>query len=229
MIFFDIDETLLDHEFAEKMGALDFLHKHADVLPIEDREFVKVWNTLASKYFERYLANEISFQEQRRLRMKELFKLVNIELIDNEADKKFEVYLQFYKNNWKAFGDVIPCLEALKPFTLGVISNGDYKQQVEKLERIGIQQYFTYIITSSEIGFAKPHVNIFAEASKKAGTKAEDCFYIGDRLETDALGSKKAGMNGIWLNRKDDGVHEDIIVISSLEQLATIIGNNTHR
>lgn len=49
-------------------------------------------------------------------------------------------------------------------------------------------------------------------------------YYIGDRLETDALGSNLAGMTGIWLNRKDSQQsHPEIITISSLKELLNIL------
>jgi putative hydrolase of the HAD superfamily len=106
---------------------------------------------------------------------------------------------------------------------LGIISNGDYKQQIEKLEKLNIRHFFSHIITSSEVGFSKPDKRLFMDACLKGGTIKDKCFYVGDRMDTDAIGSKKAGMNGIWLNRKDelipDDVRREIIVIESLSDL----------
>ncbi|TXK83748.1 HAD family hydrolase [Paenibacillus sp. N3.4] len=231
MIFFDIDETLLDHDYAEKMGAIDFFQKLIDVLNLQEDEFAIQWNALSKKYFEKYLAKELSFQEQRRMRMKEMFAYVNVELSDEEADMKFEIYLACYQNNWKSFEDVIPCLNEIQGGQLGIISNGDYKQQIEKLEKMGIRQFFSFIITSSEVGYAKPDVRIFEKARSIAGQNLRECFYVGDRLEVDAMGSSNAGMKAIWLNRKGESsphnLNEDIIVIQSLDELATVINNAT--
>jgi putative hydrolase of the HAD superfamily len=227
MIFFDIDQTLLDHDYAEKMSAIDFFQKHRDVLTLTEEEFVTQWNALSKKYFDKYLAKEISFQEQRRMRMKEMFAHFNVDLSDTEADMRFEVYLDCYKNNWKAFEDVIPCLKELQGKQLGIITNGDYKQQIEKLDKIGIRHFFACIITSSEVGFSKPDKRIFEEASQKARGNVQECYYVGDRLDVDAMGSANAGMKAIWLNRKGESspldLSEDIKVIRSLDELAEVI------
>jgi putative hydrolase of the HAD superfamily len=202
VIFFDIDDTLLNHNMAERNGAINFLHQHSGIIQSTEEEFIKLWNTLSNKYFLKYLTKEISFQEQRRARMKGIFGHFMIDITDEKADLKFEIYLECYKNNWVTFDDVIPCLDQLKGEQLGVISNGDYKQQIEKLEKLNIRHFFSHVITSSEVGFSKPDKRIFMVSCLKGGTIKEKCFYIGDRMDTDAIASKKAVLNGIWLNRK---------------------------
>ncbi|MFC0561167.1 HAD family hydrolase [Halalkalibacter alkalisediminis] len=222
MLFFDIDATLLDHEKAEEMGAIEFLKENNEELKLSASEFIKRWYELSDKYFEKFLSKELSFQEQRRMRIRELF---GSHLNNEQADNKFNDYLKFYKGNWTVFEDVIPCLEQLKKQgnRLGVISNGDYNQQIEKLEGINISKYFDCIITSSEIGVSKPNATIFLEACNQADVPIHESYYIGDRLETDAIGSKNAGMKGIWLNRKEKTSHSDVIVIHSLSELGALI------
>jgi len=222
VIFFDIDATLLDHDRAEKMGAIDFFREYTDELQYSDTEFVKSWNSLSKKYFDKFLKKELSFQEQRRMRIKDLF---GHHLSNEQADTKFDDYLSLYKRNWCAFGDVVPCLIQLKQlgFRLGIISNGDYVQQLEKLENIGINRYFDCIITSSEVGIAKPNASIFLEACNQANVQVHESYYVGDILETDAIGSKNAGMKGIWINRKDKTTHSDVSVIHSLHELEALV------
>ncbi|WP_117169961.1 HAD family hydrolase [Paraliobacillus sediminis] len=221
MLFFDIDATLLDHERAEEKGSIEFLKENKEELKLSTTEFVKRWYELSDKYYTKFLSKELSFQEQRRMRMKALF---GSHLNNDQADNKFNTYLKFYKSNWRAFDDVIPCLEILKKQgnRLGVISNGDYKQQIEKLESINISKYFDCVVTSSEIGVAKPNATIFLKACDKADVPIHESYYIGDRLKTDAIGSKHAGMKGIWINRKDKTSHPDVIVIHSLSELAVL-------
>ncbi|WP_096154164.1 MULTISPECIES: HAD family hydrolase [Bacillus] len=222
MIFFDIDGTLLDHDKAEKNGAIDFLRNYKNEIECSENEFVERWFTLSNKYFEKFLAKEMSFQEQRRMRIKDLF---GHHLSDKQADTKFNNYLELYKSNWSAFEDVIPCLEKLKQqgYHLGIISNGDYNQQVEKLERIRIQHFFDCIITSSEIGVAKPNPIIFQEACVQANVSFYESYYIGDRLEVDAIGSTDAGLVGVWINRKNNTTHKGVKVIHSLDELTLLV------
>jgi putative hydrolase of the HAD superfamily len=156
------------------------------------------------------------------MRIKDLF---GHHLCKEQADSNFNRYLSFYKRNWSAFEDVIPCLMQLTllGFRLGIISNGDYDQQLEKLEKMGIREYFDCIITSSEIGLAKPNATIFLEACYQANVHVHESYYIGDRLKTDAIGAKNAGMKGIWINRKDKTTHPDVYVIHSLSEIANLV------
>ncbi|WP_223701806.1 HAD family hydrolase [Sutcliffiella deserti] len=225
MIFFDIDGTLLDYDNAEREGILDFFRIHHSIFPFTEQQSIEIWKHLSNHYFEKFLSKELSFQEQKRARMMELFKKVEIKLTNQEADDKFEIYLSLYKKNWKPYPDVKEALDELKQlgYPLGVISNGDYQQQVEKLKSMGLEKYFTCVITSSEAGAAKPDKAIFLEACSRANTSIERSFYVGDLLDTDALGSQMAGMTGIWLNRVDQQRHTEVISIRSLRELTKVI------
>lgn len=106
------------------------------------------------------------------------------ELNADQADQIFNDYFKCYSERWSIYDDVIECLELLehKGYRLGNISNGDFKQQVEKLKKTGIHQYFkNNIYTSSEIGIPKPAQGIFVEACRLAGVTPETSCYIGDR------------------------------------------------
>jgi putative hydrolase of the HAD superfamily len=114
VIFFDIDDTLLDHNMAERKGAINFLRQHSEIIQSTEEEFFNLWSSLSNTYFLKYLTKEISFQEQRRARMKGVFGHFRIDITDEKADLKFEMYLECYKNNWVTFDDVIPCLDRSK-------------------------------------------------------------------------------------------------------------------
>jgi putative hydrolase of the HAD superfamily len=48
---------------------------------------------------------------------------------------------------------------------------------------------------------------------------------VGDRLQTDAIASREAGMKGIWLDRKGKsaGKSFDLSVIKSLDELSDLL------
>ncbi len=222
MIFFDIDDTLLAHSEAEKQGARLFLKHFSDFLVYSEEEFCTLWNSMTEKYFSSFLSGKISFTQQRRLRIKEIFQNCSPDLSDEEADLHFGIYLQYYEKSWSLFDDVLPCLNSLKEFPLGIISNGNSEQQITKLKQTQIQDRFTTIIISDEIEIFKPNPEIFFEACKRAKVQPKDCIYVGDQLDIDALGSKAAGMRGIWLNRKRVPAYTlDLEMISSLNDLIT--------
>ncbi|PKJ56611.1 HAD family hydrolase [Bacillus sp. SN10] len=225
MIFFDIDGTLLDYDTAEKNGISYFFQKYSDIFSGNELEAMKLWHELSEKYFNKFLSKELSFQEQQGMRMYHLFKAYGVNLSLWESQHRFKQYIELYKNNWTAFEDVHYTLQTLQQggYSLGIISNGDYEQQVEKLTALNILQYFKYIFTSSELGISKPNPEIFHRTVLQSNLEMKDCYYIGDRLETDAISSTVAGMQGIWLNRDNSQLKYNIPTICSLHEVLTVI------
>lgn len=225
MIFFDIDGTLLDYDTAEKNGISHFFQKYNDIFSGNELEAMNLWHKLSEKYFNKFLSKELSFQEQQGLRMYHLFKTYGVNLSPLESQHRFKQYIELYKSNWTAFEDVHYTLHTLQQggHSLGIISNGDYEQQVEKLTALNILQSFKYIFTSSELGISKPDPEIFHRTVLQLNLEMKDCYYIGDRLETDAISSTTAGMHGIWLNRNSSQLKHDVTTIHSLHEALTMI------
>ncbi|KAG7211483.1 hypothetical protein KM043_010757 [Ampulex compressa] len=111
---------------------------------------------------------------------------------------------------------------------LGIISNFD-----ERLEPIlvdtSLRRYFSFVLTSYDLGMEKPNPSIFEEAlrltKERHGTvvTAREAIHIGDTHDRDYVGAKRAGWNAILINR-DDGIVDDVPdadVYKSLPELRT--------
>ena len=223
VIFFDLDATLLDHDAAAKAGATKVYETYRPSFKEDLETFLLRWDTVSEKYFQSnspYL--KLTTEERRRARAREIF---SHPLSDNEADARFQVYLDTYESRWELFPDSLPCLRSLKGRPLGLITNGEKEQHRSKIQKMDLRPYFSTVIISGEVGCAKPERAIFELAAKKAGVAIEDCFYIGDRLNTDALGSQQAGMKGIWLDRKGkwNGKNVGVPVIKTLAELPELL------
>lgn len=102
----------------------------------------------------------------------------------------------------RPYEDAVPALEELQgSYTLAVITNGPADVQRAKLRHTGLDRFFPTVVISSEIGFAKPHEGAFAAALRALGTSADETVMIGDHLERDVAGARRAGLAAIWLNR----------------------------
>jgi putative hydrolase of the HAD superfamily len=200
MIFFDIDDTLMNNTAAMRDATVLFYNLHENIIQESLDKFQDRWRTLAEHYVHRYLTGELSFQDQRRERLRQLFANKRI-LSDVEADTMYNSYLTFYENSWKLFPEVKDCLNELTGVNLGIISNGDAILQKQKLRSLGIIDNFTTIVISGEVGISKPDSRIFLMACRKAGVSPSECWHVGDDLKVDVQGSISSGINGIWLNR----------------------------
>lgn len=99
---------------------------------------------------------------------------------------------------------------------LVLITNGPERTQRDKIEKLGLGDYFDEIIISGEVGFAKPNPIIFKIAHLRVGEKGP---YIGNSPRHDVKGAKEAGFRSVLIDRgvEDDGDAD--FVIDSLFKL----------
>jgi putative hydrolase of the HAD superfamily len=219
LILFDIDDTLIDHTAAVRHGVTAL---HATLAsPPELSVLLGSWTDAMRQHFPRYLRGETSYEEQRRARMRQT---IDASLSDAHADTIFATYFSAYESAWSLFPDAIPCLDALAGHRLGIISNGNGNEQRSKLARTGIAHRFASVHISNDCGYAKPAVEIFHQACRDAGVVPSDAVYIGDFYEADAIGSRQAGLRGVWLDRTQSRTDAHAPpIITSLSQLASFI------
>jgi putative hydrolase of the HAD superfamily len=224
LVLFDIDDTLLDHRAAERSAAT-LLHKNIGA-SVSLEEFLAKWATSLERHFARYLAGGVSYQGQRRDRVREM---VDSSLSDETADRIFAGYLANYEASWSLFADVLPCLDSLAQHRLGVISNGQGVQQRRKLAQTRIVDRFECVVISEECGCAKPDATIFLRACAEVGESPANSVYVGDRYDMDAQAARTAGLQGIWLDRKEGATAEHLPpIIESLDRLgALLVGTKT--
>jgi putative hydrolase of the HAD superfamily len=76
---------------------------------------------------------------------------------------------------------------------IGCISNTKSLTQVpETLKKYGIEDYFDTVVLSSVYGRRKPDPAIFYHAARLANSPTSLCGYVGDKINRDVLGARKA-------------------------------------
>jgi putative hydrolase of the HAD superfamily len=112
--------------------------------------------------------------------------------------------MQQAKMDLVLFDDVIPALNDLKKrgLKLGLISNIE-QNMTTTLDKLGLAAKLDIVVTSQDAGFTKPQPEIFQYALKKSGVTPADAAYVGDQYQVDMVGAKKAGLQGILLDRDD--------------------------
>ena len=102
------------------------------------------------------------------------------------------------------YDDVAPALDNLRErgLVLGLISNVDHDISAV-YEELGLPDWLRVMITSNDVGFNKPHPEIFRAALKQAGVKPAEAIYVGDQYEIDVVGANGVGMRGILIDRHD--------------------------
>ena len=72
------------------------------------------------------------------------------------------------------------------------------------LERYGIAHHFGGFAFSDEVGFSKPHRNMFGSAAQQLGVEISSLVHIGDRDHNDVKGPHALGMKAVLFTATRD-------------------------
>ncbi len=102
------------------------------------------------------------------------------------------------------YEDTLEVLAKLKTdYRLFLLTNGSPTLQDEKLTMTPqLIPFFEYILVSGAFGIGKPDPSIFEHTLKLLSLEASEAIMIGDNLNTDILGSNRANIKNIWINRE---------------------------
>jgi putative hydrolase of the HAD superfamily len=220
-VLFDLDDTLLDNDMAKRSGIDRLLVRHPQVDRVAALE---AWNTAYRKYHARYLAGELTLEQSKVARIRSWAERLLMPVRTSTELAWFDDYLAGCKAGWIAYSDATACLQALAGLRLGIITNGDGKQQRAKLVTIGLAKHFEVVIVSGDVGCAKPDPRIFRIAAAQLRLSPGQCLYVGDRFDNDIQGALAAGMHAVWLNRKARRASDDLIQeITTLAELTSMV------
>ena len=226
-IFFDIDDTLFDRERAQDEILRVMVARLPDALGRFD------WPRLSEAFaesdrltLEEYYAHALA--EDFRLRRSKVF-LALLGLDETCAPQLARLYVEIYPTVDVPVPGARRVVRRLaERYPLGVVSNGLPDVQYRKLETIGLAAAFACIVLSEELGVEKPDPAIFLRAAERLDAKPSRCLHVGDLVDYDVLGAKRAGMQACWLNptgepAPPDGPRADA-EIKALAELPPLLG-----
>lgn len=203
-VYFDLDDTLLDHRAAERAALADCHIRFAEHFDGHDlAEVQTTYHAGNVPLWRRYAAGEIDRDDVQRLRFEAL-----VEAFELEIDPRVlgDTYLTCYGERWQWIDGAESAFHAIADhYPVGLLTNGFADQQRGKLARFpALHERSQAVVISEEVGVMKPHPQIFAHAAEQASTKPEEILYVGDSLHSDVEGGQAAGWQVAWF-RGDDG------------------------
>jgi HAD superfamily hydrolase (TIGR01549 family) len=91
-------------------------------------------------------------------------------------------------------------------FRLALVSNMMLPGKLlkAKLQGANVLTYFDTITISSEVGYIKPHPEIFRRALAESELKSDEVVFVGDTYEQDIMGAKRVGLKTVWMNTRHE-------------------------
>jgi putative hydrolase of the HAD superfamily len=222
-VFFDLDHTLWDFEKNSALAFEKIFEKHQLDLNLE--EFLLHYIPTNLKYWKLYRDEKISQEDLRYHRLKEVFDLMNKDVVDEMIHLLSHEYIHYlpqfnylYEGAWEILDYLFP------KYKLHIITNGFQTVQAGKLKNSNIEHFFQTITNSEMAGVKKPHRTIFEYAISLASVQKENAIMIGDCIDADVRGAMAFGMQAILFDEKEiHSPEEEIMVIKHLLELKNIL------
>lgn len=100
--------------------------------------------------------------------------------------------------------------------SLAVLTNWIASNQIPRLERAGLIDYFDEIYTGDQV--LKPHKESYITAAK--GYNPQKVLFIGDNVDLDYIGPKSCGYEAILYDKKDIH-HKTLKKVKKLSEILT--------
>ncbi|MFK7847276.1 MAG: HAD family hydrolase [Rhodothermales bacterium] len=211
-VYFDLDDTILDHRKAEKCALNDVKNTYADHFSASNQKEVEdIYHAGNVILWTQYSLGEITKDQLRRRRFEHLFNELSITDLD-----PFEIgdyYVERYTNYWDyCEGAYDGFFKIAEQYPVGILTNGFAKTQHKKLAQFAeMRDQLNACVISEEFGHMKPHPKLFAHASEQANTPPEEIVYVGDSMHSDVEGGTKAGWNVIWYAPDESEAPKEVI------------------
>lgn len=224
MIFFDLDNTLINHSHAEKTAMSETFYSDLEsFLNCEFNEFYQVYLPINAELWNQYNQSKLTRDEVKIGRFVKTLQHFDIQEFD--VHSLWKKYAERYRKNWIPIENAEIVLDDLrtKNYSLGIISNGFTDIQTDKIKTMKWEKYFDAVIFSEMAGIQKPNRAVFDYALKISGQKAENVIYVGDSFETDIEGANNAGWESIYFNQNGKSeLNETYRTITDLRELKAI-------
>lgn len=217
-VFFDLDHTLWDFEKNSNLAFETIFKQHQ--ITLDYNAFYKNYVPINSKFWEMYRKDEITQEQLRYGRLKEVFDSVQYQIEDDKILILSDEYINYLPTFNHLFDGAIDILDYLKPkYKLHIITNGFDKIQKIKIDNSNIAPYFQTVTNSEMAGVKKPNPIIFEHALNLAQAKKENSIMIGDCIDADVRGALNAGFDAVFFTEKSEIADKNIKQIKHLLEL----------
>jgi len=222
-IYFDLDDTLLDHRRAERAALEDCLAQFP-TLGVQGLAHVhEVYHAHNGPLWRDWALGRVTKEELQHLRFARTVEALGCAI---EPDALGTHYLTRYGAHWAWREGAEAAYHAIADrYPVGILTNGFVEQQRGKLSRFpDLAARAAAIVISEEVGAWKPQRALFDYAAREAGVEPASILYVGDSLFSDVEGALGAGWQAAWLDGDPEGAPAGTFCFSEWEALLDKLG-----
>ena len=214
-IIFDLGHTLmgLDGTWAEmfQRGASDLARFVAGQEPgIDGEALARTWLDRRAEGFAR--ARETMREVTAEDSMRWTFRQFGLHDPDPELLLgAIDAFFAPEEARWFAYPEAVPVLRTLsqRGLRLGMLSNATHDPLIQRLvDRLGFRPWLDPALSSAGTGIRKPDPAACSPLLEAWALPPEAVLMVGDTLEADVLGARRAGMGAVWVRSREDARQE---------------------
>ncbi|KFM99622.1 noncanonical pyrimidine nucleotidase, YjjG family [Bacillus clarus] len=206
-LLFDVDDTLLDFQKAEKTALrMLFEEKNIPLTAEIEAHYKKVNKGLWDAFEE----GKINRDEVVNTRFSTLFKEYGQEVDGILFEENYRSYLEEGDQLIQGAFEFIQNIQ--NEYDLYIVTNGVSKTQDKRLRNAGLHLLFKDIFVSEDTGFQKPMKEYFDYVFERIPDfSVKKGLIIGDSLNADIKGGYLAGLDTCWFNPEKKSNHSGIV------------------
>jgi len=227
LIYFDLDDTLLDHASAEEHAQRETFESNAPHFGgVAFAEWIPRYREVNRALWDSYARGEVTGEALRVERFAATLTALGLDTAGAASLSK--AYLACYANHWRLNEGAEEILAAASNHgTVGLLSNGFREIQRAKIERFALTRFVSHVVLSEEVGAMKPAREIFDAAVALAGGNGDGArvrkVYIGDSFATDVVGAKNAGWLPVLYNPSGAPPPAPVLFVTRLSDLKPLL------
>lgn len=198
-VYFDLDDTLLDHEAAEREALADVRDRYRAVFGAWSVDELQAqYHAINGPLWAAYAEGTIEKETLQSQRFEKLLESVGAPHADAGLVGRY--YMQRYAAHWRFIDGARAAYEAIADrYPVGIMTNGFAEVQAQKFDQFPVlRERADAVVVCEELGALKPDPQAFVHAAKQAGVRDGDVLYVGDSYRSDVQGGRSAGWAVAW-------------------------------
>jgi putative hydrolase of the HAD superfamily len=166
---------------------------------------------VGEEFAERAFRAEIAFYRRHAHEASDAAKLAGLRqrcaaILTEHLGREVSVEAMLDAIRFRPFGDAAPALEDLRRRGLRLVCVSNWDAALpEVLARTGLAGRLDGVVTSAQVGSAKPGAEIFSAALELVGCAPREALHVGDSAAEDVAGAHAAGVEALLLDRSGGG------------------------
>ena len=192
-IAFDLDCTMIDFMTMKKASAQAAAKAMIKAgLKAKEKELYR-------RIFDVYEKKGIEYQKTFADVLWKMRRWKDLNEFERIQQAGISAYLQTKFKTLRPYPEVPSVLRRLKrKYRLAVVTDAPRNKAWQRLWLTGLWRFFELVITYDDTRRFKPHPSPFKLLLRKTGLKPSEVLFVGDNLERDVKGAKRAGMKTAW-------------------------------